>query len=74
MKRLNYNQIKSVLARKRKSNKDLAASLGVNEQTVSRWTTNKRQPNLETLYKIAMALDITVAELLTPIEELNEVE
>lgn len=58
------NRLKVVLAEQNKTGKWLAEVLGKNEATVSRWCTNEIQPSLETLVKIANALDVDVKELL----------
>lgn len=58
------NRLKVVLAEQNKTGKWLAEVLGKNEATVSRWCTNEMQPSLETLVKIANALDVDVKELL----------
>lgn len=44
------NQLKTVLAKKKRTNKWLAEQLGVNQTTVSKWCTNTTQPDLQTLY------------------------
>ena len=43
----------------------LAEELGKNPATVSKWCTNVSQPDLYTLDKIAMLLDIDKRELIT---------
>lgn len=58
------NRIKSALADNGKTNIWLAEKLGRNKTTVSKWCTNDQQPTLETLFDIAIALDIDVKELL----------
>ncbi|MEC5147781.1 DNA-binding XRE family transcriptional regulator [Chitinophaga sp. 212800010-3] len=58
------NRIKSVLADKGKTNIWLAEQLGKNKTTISKWCTNDQQPTLETLFDIAVALDVDVKELL----------
>ncbi|WP_080904006.1 helix-turn-helix transcriptional regulator [Parabacteroides sp. Marseille-P3160] len=58
------NRLKVVLAEQNKTGKWLAEVLSKNEATVSRWCTNEMQPSLETLVKIANALDVDVKELL----------
>ena len=58
------NKIKVVLAEKGKSNKWLAATLEVQEVSVSRWCQNKMQPSIETLYKIAATLEVDICDLL----------
>ena len=60
----NVNRIKVVLVDKGKTNKWLAAELGVSASTVSKWCTNEAQPSLETLMKIAILLGVKVEDLL----------
>lgn len=64
MSKLNLNRIKSVLAEKNKSSKDLANYMGKTESTVSRWCTNEVQPSIETLYEISKFLKVDIRELL----------
>lgn len=63
---MNINRIKVVLAEKNRTNKFLAESLSVDPSQVSRWVTNRQQPNLETLLKIANTLEVDIRELLQP--------
>ena len=63
---MNINRIKVVLAEKKRTNKFLAESLSVDPSQVSRWVTNRQQPNLETLLKIANALEVDIRELPQP--------
>lgn len=58
------NRIKVVLAEKGRSNLWLADRLGRNAATISRWCTNDNQPSLETLYQIAILLDVNIKDLL----------
>ena len=58
------NRIKVVLAEKDQTSKWLYENLGVGKMTVSRWVRNDRQPDLETLFKIARLLEIDVCDLL----------
>ena len=62
--KINYNRIKSVLAEKNKTNRDLSKLLGRTESSVSRWCTNDIQPSIETMYKISKFLDVDIRELL----------
>jgi transcriptional regulator with XRE-family HTH domain len=64
MSKVNLNRIKSVLAEKNKSNKDLVSHLSKTESTVSRWCTNEVQPSVETLFEIVRFLEVDVRELL----------
>ena len=58
------NRLKIVLVEKKKTSKWLAAALGKNPSTVSKWCTNVSQPDLQTLKRIAELLDVSMAELL----------
>lgn len=64
------NRIKVVLAERDLNNKWLAERIGKDPATVSKWATNKTQPNLEVLITIANVLDVTVQDLVRQ-EELN---
>jgi putative transcriptional regulator len=59
-----YNRIKAVLAEKGVSNLWLAETLHMNKATISKWCTNETQPSIETLFKVATALQIDVKDLL----------
>ena len=61
---IQLNRIKTLLVDKKKTNKWLAETLSKNEATVSRWCTNENQPSIETLYQIALVLDVDIRELL----------
>ena len=58
------NRLKVVLAEKKRTNKWLAEQLDKDPATVSKWCTNKAQPNLETLIQIAQCLEVDVKDLL----------
>ena len=58
------NRLKVVLAEKKRTNKWLSEQLGKDPATVSKWCTNKAQPNLETLIQIASCLEVDVKDLL----------
>lgn len=60
------NRIKVVLAERKKTNKWLAAELGKDPATVSKWCTNSSQPELSTLKKTALALEVDIRLLLVP--------
>ncbi|OMP74616.1 helix-turn-helix transcriptional regulator [[Flexibacter] sp. ATCC 35208] len=62
--RRKYNRIKIVLLEKEKTNIWLAEQLGVSATAVSKWCTNRNQPTVETLFKIANILDVAVCGLL----------
>ena len=64
------NRIKVILAERDLNNKWLAERIGKDPATVSKWATNKTQPNLEVLITIANVLDVTVQDLVRQ-EELD---
>ena len=59
-----FNQLKLVLVKKKKTNKWLAEQLNVNQTTVSKWCTNTSQPDLATLKRISELLDVNVSEII----------
>lgn len=68
---LKYNRLKVVLAERDITNKWLAEQLNVTEITVSRWTSNKRQPHLEQLFAIANAINVSPRELINDPQSLQ---
>lgn len=58
------NRIKVVLAEKGTTNIKLAEMMSTTPQRVSKWVTNRVQPNLETLVQIAKCLEVDVKDLL----------
>ena len=58
------NRIKGALADAGKTNVWLAEQVGRDPVTVSKWCTNTSQPDLQTLYKIAQALNVDISTLL----------
>lgn len=64
MSKITYNRIKSVLAEKKKTNKDLADALKIAPETVSSWCTNSAQPSIKKLFEIAVYLDVEAGDLL----------
>lgn len=63
-KKEEMNRLKAVLAEQRRTGKWLAETLGRDQSTVSRWCSNKSQPPMDTMHKIANLLDIDVKELI----------
>ncbi len=57
------NRIKVVLAEKQVSGKWLAKEIGRTENTVSRWCSNKVQPSLEDLVRVAEVLEVDIRDL-----------
>lgn len=68
--RKNINRLKVVLAEKNRTNRWLAAQLGKNEATISKWCTNSTQPSLSDLVAIAKCLEVDTKDLLHSINEL----
>ena len=60
------NRIKAVLAEKQVSGKWLAKEIGRTENTISRWCSNKVQPSLEDLVKVADVLEVDIRDLVRP--------
>lgn len=58
------NRLKVVLVEKGKTGKWLAEQVGKNEATVSRWCSNKMQPSLDMLVKIATILNVDPRQLI----------
>lgn len=58
------NRLKVVLCEKKKTSKWLAEELDKNPTTISKWCTNKIQPDLLTLGKIAELLDVDIKDLI----------
>ena len=63
------NRLKIVLAEKKITNRWLAAQLGKNEATISKWCTNTTQPSLDDLVMIAKCLEVDTKDLLHSITE-----
>ena len=57
------NRIKVVLAERQVSGKWLAKEIGRTENTVSRWCSNKVQPSLEDLVRVAEVLEVDIRDL-----------
>lgn len=58
------NRLKVVLVENGKTGKWLAEQVGKNEATVSRWCSNKMQPSLDMLVKIAGLLNVDPRQLI----------
>lgn len=58
------NRLKVVLVEKKRTSRWLAAELGKNPSTVSKWCTNVSQPDLHTLKRIAEKLNVGLKELI----------
>lgn len=58
-----------MLAEKQVTNRELAQHLNKTETSVSRWCTNDMQPSIETLYDIAVFLEVDIRELLISLKK-----
>ncbi len=58
------NRIKVALVENGKTGKWLAEQVGKNEATVSRWCSNKMQPSLDMIVRIAKLLKIDPRQLI----------
>ena len=59
-----FKQIESSLSRAKKNRKMVYVELGKDTSTVSKWCSNKMQPSLEILMRIAKILDVDIRELI----------
>lgn len=64
----NMNRIKAVLAEQNRTSKWLFIQMGKDQATISKWCTNKYQPSLETLVKVAKCLNVDVRDLIVKTE------
>lgn len=58
------NRIKMVLVEKHQTSKWLAESLGKSTCTVSKWCSQKSQPDLLTMKQIANLLEVKLSDLI----------
>lgn len=63
------NRLKVVLAEKKRTIRWLAAQLGKNEATISKWCTNSTQPSLDDLVAIAKCLEVDMKDLLNSVKD-----
>ncbi len=63
------NRIKAILADQKKTSRWLAECLNVSQNTISRWCSNKGQPSISQLGKIASALNVDIRDLLRPTKQ-----
>ena len=64
MKSIQINRLKVVLVEQGRTGKWLATQLGKDPSTISLWCSNKIQPSLEMLDKIATLLDVDRRDLI----------
>lgn len=63
------NRLRVFFVEQRKTGKWLAEQLDVSTTTVSRWSSNDSQPDIQTLNKIAKVLNVNLKDLLINNEE-----
>lgn len=59
------NRLKVILVERGKTSRWLAAQLEKNENTISRWCSNKIQPSLKQLDEIAIILKVDIHSLIS---------
>jgi len=64
MKEARFNRITAILAEEGIENVLLAAYVGVTVETISKWRTNRAQPPIKKLYKVAEFFKMDVRDLL----------
>lgn len=62
------NRLKVVLTEKGKTSKRLAEELGRDRVAVSKWCTNRCQPDVNTFLQIAMLLGVDIRDLFNSTE------
>ena len=68
------NRLKEERMKRKIKAVDLAKALNVTKQTLSHWETNKRNPDLETLCKLADLYGCTVDHLIGREEKYSEID
>lgn len=58
--------LKEILSEKKITGKDLAERVGLTETSISRIVNGSQLPKLETLFKIANALDVNIRDFFPP--------
>jgi transcriptional regulator with XRE-family HTH domain len=61
------NRLKLVMVEKKKTGKWLAEQIAKDPSTVSKWCSNKSQPSLEDLFRIAELLEVNYTDLIRDI-------
>ena len=61
------NRLKLVLVERKRTGKWLAEQLGKDPSTVSKWCSNKSQPSLEDMFRIAELLEVNYTDLIRAI-------
>jgi transcriptional regulator with XRE-family HTH domain len=58
------DKLKNLLYIKGYTQEEMAAKLGVNQETISRWVNNKHKPRAKYLRKMAEILEVEIKDLL----------
>jgi transcriptional regulator with XRE-family HTH domain len=66
------NRLGIVLKEERITNRALAASLGYEEATVSKWATNSIQPPVSTFLRIALIINRDLKDFFVSIKDIDE--
>ena len=69
MSKEDINRLKVVLVEKKRTAKWLAEQVNRDPTTVSKWCTNKSQPDLATLANVAKLLEVEMKDLLNNINQ-----
>lgn len=59
-----FNRLKLLLVEKKQTGKWLAEQLGKDQTIISKWCTNKSQPDVESLIKISKLLKVNIGDIL----------
>ena len=59
-------RIKELREKANMSQKDLAAKIGVTPGAVAHWELGHKKPSLDNVFRLAVAFNLTVAELFSP--------
>ena len=59
-----FNRLKLLLVEKKQTGKWLAEQLGKDQTTISKWCTNKSQPDVESLIKISKLIKVNIGDIL----------
>ena len=68
------NRLAAVLKEEGVSNKALAAELGYEETTISKWATNSIQPPISTFLRISLTLNRELKDFFILTKDINEIE
>ena len=71
---LEINRLAIVLKEEKITNRALAAALGYEEATVSKWVTNAIQPPLSTFFRIALTVNRDLKDFFVSTREIEGVE